>query len=153
MTKPESGNGKSTPAPAPKLTTNATSSEIVKSVNKEIVTYSEDYHLAKCDNRIKDIYRELKDSILSISPTITVEAKKYYIAFVNKKNFIYLRTRRTKLDLGLNLKKGGLNDPKHIAVDITSSGLHTPCDYSVFIDDKSDLGYVLTLIRQAYEKN
>ena len=141
------------PEKSESITKITSSSEIMKSVNKEIVTYSEDYHLAKCDNRIKDIYRELKDSILSISPTITVEPKKNYIAFVNKKNFIYLRTRRSKLSLGLNLKIGELNDPKHIGIDITASGLHTPCDYSVFIDDKSDLGYILTLIRQAYDKN
>jgi len=64
------------PEKSESITKITSSSEIMKSVNKEIVTYSEDYHLAKCDNRIKDIYRELKDSILSISPTITVVPKK-----------------------------------------------------------------------------
>ena len=49
--------------------------------------------------------------VLTISPTISVKANKYYIAFINKRNFIYLKTKRTKIELNLSLKKGELNDP------------------------------------------
>jgi predicted transport protein len=130
-------------------------SELVQSVSREIVTYTEDHHLAKCDDRIKDLYKELKDSILSISPTVTAKTKKWYIAFVNKRNFIYLHTRKSRLDLDLCLKKGELNDPKNIAVDISEKRYrsHAPAQYELRVDDESDLGYVLTLIRQAYDKN
>jgi predicted transport protein len=49
-------------------------------------------------------------------------------------------------------KGGRRNDPKNIAIDISNRQVHTPCEYRVFVDDKSDLEYVITLIRQAYEK-
>ncbi|MGI0033213.1 MAG: DUF5655 domain-containing protein [Nitrososphaeraceae archaeon] len=113
---------------------------------------TEERHLDRCDNPIKDTYNNLKYSILSISPNITVKSNKYYIAFINRKNFIYLTTKRSKLQLNLNLKKGELNDPKNIAIDTSTSLVHNPCEYSVFVDDKSDLEYVITLVRQAYEK-
>lgn len=51
------------------------------------------------------------------------------------------------------MKKGELNDPKNVAINTSSSLKHTPCEYDVFVDDKSDLEYILTLIMQAYEKN
>lgn len=130
------------------------SSEVIRSVSKEIVTYSEDYHLQKCDSNIKDVYVELKDLVLALSPTITVKAKKHYIAFVNKRNFVYLHTRRNFLDLHLGLKKGELNDPKNITADISGKiRNHSITHYSVKVYDKSDLGYVLTLVKQAYDKN
>lgn len=87
---------------------------------------TEERHLDRCDNPIKDIYDKLKHSILSISPNIAVKSNKYYIAFINKRNFIYLKTKRSKLQLNLNLKKGELNDPKNIAIDISNSQIHTP---------------------------
>jgi predicted transport protein len=135
------------------LLKNVPSGEVNRTVSKGVVTYSEDYHLEKCDNTVKDTYNQLKDSILSISPNITMKANKYYIAFINRRNFIYLKTKKSKLEVNVSLKKGELNDPKNIAVDASKSLRHNPCEYSIFVDDKSDLGYILTLIRQAYEKN
>jgi predicted transport protein len=131
----------------------ATSGKVEKSVNKEITTWSEDYHLAKCDGTIRDVYRDLKDSILSLFPSTIVKVNKHYIAFVNKKNFVYLCTNQSKLDVNLNLKKGELNDPKNIAIDMSKSLRHNPCEYLVPVDTKTDLRYILTLVKQAYEKN
>jgi predicted transport protein len=130
-----------------------TSGKVAKSVNKEITTWSEDYHLEKCDATIKDVYTDLKNSILSLFPNTFVKVNKYYIAFVNKKNFIYLRTRHSKLDVNLNLKKGELNDPKNIAIDMSKSLRHNPCEYLIPVDTQTDLRYILILIKQAYEKN
>jgi predicted transport protein len=139
---------------AESITQLSQNSELVKSVSEEIVTYTEDHHVAKCDVRIRDIYKELKDDILSISPTVTVKIKKKYIAFVNTRNFIYLHPRVSRLDFHLCLKKGELNDPKNTAMVLTDEKhRHSAAQYGVSVDDKSDLGYVLTLIRQAYDKN
>jgi predicted transport protein len=113
---------------------------------------TEERHLDRCDNPIKDTYNKLKHSILSICPNIAVKSNKYYNAFINRMNFIYLKTKRSKLELNLSLKKGELNDPKNIAIDTSTSLRYNPCEYSIFVDDKSDLEYVITLIRQAYEK-
>ena len=58
------------------------SSEVVRSISREIVTYTEEYQLEKCDSRIKDVYKELKDLILSLSPEITMKVTKILFRFV-----------------------------------------------------------------------
>ena len=73
-------------------------------INLAFVKVSEEHHLQKCDTSIKNTYNKLRTSILSISPNVTIKANKYYIAFINRKNFIYLRTRKSTLNLGLNMK-------------------------------------------------
>ena len=130
------------------------SSEVVRSISREIVTYTEEYQLEKCDSRIKDVYKELKDLILSLSPEITMKVTKSYIAFVHKKNFVSIRTKRTWLLLHLALKKGELNDPKGVALGTPNpEGHYDVTHYALRVNDKSDLGYVLTLIKQAFDKN
>jgi predicted transport protein len=76
-----------------------------KIIRRSIVTYSEDQHVEKCDTMIKQTYNQLKNSILSISPNITVKANKYYTAFVNRRNFVSVRTRRSKLVLKSEFEK------------------------------------------------
>jgi predicted transport protein len=131
------------------------SSEIVKSISKEIVTYSEEYHLERCDSRIKDVYKELKELILSLSPLVTIRVKKHYIAFVvRSRNFVAVEPRKSWLHMFLGLKKGELNDPKNITLGVPKTeGHYNVTHYSLRVNDKTDLGYLLTLIKQSYDKN
>jgi predicted transport protein len=134
--------------------TKITKSRIAKTVSEEIVTYSEDYHLRKCSVNIKNLYKELKDLILSVSPNVTLRTTKHYIAFLNKRNFVSITTRRSTLNLYLNIKRGELTDPKHLAVEIPAHiRFRKPSHYILKVSDNSDLGYILTLIRQSYDKN
>ena len=47
-------------------------------------------------------------------------------------------------------KEGELNAPKKVATDL--SGYHGTANYAVVVDDKFDLGYVLSLMGQAFDK-
>jgi predicted transport protein len=143
------------PETSESITKISQSSNLVKSVSKEIVTYSEDYHLERCNDRTKDIYKELKELILSLSPIITVKVRKVYIAFANNdRNFVYLSTKRSGLELHLALKKGEITDPKQIAIDVSNKAhFQGVTQYLLNVDNKSDLGYVLTLIKQAFDKS
>jgi predicted transport protein len=53
----------------------------------------------------------------------------------------------------LNLKKGTLNDPKKMAIDVSEPGHWGNGDYLLKISDASDIGYFLTLIRQSFDLN
>jgi predicted transport protein len=77
-----------------------------------------------------------------------------YIAFTNNvRNFIYLGTKSTKLELHLSLRKGRLKDPKKIAKDIsTKRNRPSTTEYSINVNEKSDFGYIISLIIQAYTK-
>ena len=70
------------------------------------------------------------------------------IAFVNNRNFVSVRTKRSRLELNLALKKGELNDPRRVALEISEKRLdYTTTQYALNVDDKSDLGYILSLMK------
>jgi predicted transport protein len=51
------------------------------------------------------------------------------------------------------MKKGTLNDPKNMARDVSNVGRWGNGDYEVIVNDSSNIGYTLSLIRQSYDKN
>jgi len=128
-------------------------SDIVSKVSREVRTYDENYHFERSSDEIKSLYSELKDGILSIGTDITYKPTAKYIAFVRKSNFAALILYKSSLLIVLNLKKGNLNDPKKFARDVSSVGHWGYGDYEIKLENLNDLGYVLTLIRQSYDKN
>lgn len=57
------------------------------------------------------------------------------------------------LTLFLNIKKGTLSDHQKIARDVSSIGHCGNGDYEIEITKSTDIGYILSLIRQSYDKN
>lgn len=128
-------------------------SQIIKNVSKEVVVYTEDVHLENKPETVVSLYNELKEHVFTIGQDITVKPKKVYIAFTRKANFLYAVPRKTDIQLILNLERGTLNDPKELARDVSKLGHHGSGDYEIKLGDPKDIGYVLTLIRQSYDKN
>ncbi|MFP7365559.1 DUF5655 domain-containing protein [Corynebacterium callunae] len=80
-----------------------------------------------------------------------VEPKKQYVAFKMTRNMADVVIQKLKLWLFLIVKTGALDDPKGLAQD-----LETPVKighYRVEITSETDLDYVMTLVKQAYEMN
>ena len=127
--------------------------EIVRSVSREVKTYSEESHLENASEYMKQLYKELKDAILSIGDNISIKPKKYYIAFSRKTNFVDMGIQKSSLKLTLNMEKGTLNDPKNLARDVSRVGHWGNGDYEFQIKSTENLGYIMSLIRQSYEKN
>src|SRR6185437_2622235 len=138
---------------AESITKIGSKSELVRSVSKEVKTYDEDFHLSKCDEYTKLLYKEIKNEINSISNDVIVKPKKKYIAFIHKTNFVDIVTQKSSLKLFINVKKGKLNDPRNLARDITKIGHWGNGDYEILIRNIENLGYIMSLIRQSYEKN
>jgi predicted transport protein len=128
-------------------------SELVRSVSREVRTYTEEFHLEKVDDDIKSIYKEIKNAILSIGDNVTIKPTAKYIAFLHKTNFADITILKSSLKLFLNMKKGSLNDPKKIARDVSTIGHWGNGDYELQIKESTDIGYLLSLIRQSYDKN
>lgn len=135
------------------ITKISSKSELVRSVSKEVKTYDEDFHLHKCDEYTKLLYRQIKDEILSIANNITLKPKKKYIAFIHKTNFVDIVTQKSSLKVFINMNKDKLNDPKNLARDISQVGHWGNGDYEIQIKNVENLGYIMSLIRQSYEKN
>lgn len=117
-------------------------------VNKEVVVYTEEDHLAKVSENIKRLYEELKNRILELDD-IDVEAKKLYIAFKGSKNIIDVEFNKNKIKIYINMKKGTLNDPLNITKDISSIGHWGNGDYCIIMDKKDDIDNIIPLVKQS----
>jgi predicted transport protein len=141
------------PQRAESISTVSQKSEVVRRVSQEVKIYNEQLHLDNAGEKVKSIYKELKDIILSIGIDIKIKATARYMAFIHKTNFADIVIYRNQLNLFLNMRKGTLNDPRKLARDVSSVGHWGNGDYQIAVTEQSDVGYLSSLIRQSYEKN
>jgi predicted transport protein len=119
-------------------------------------TYVIEDHLAQADTKTQELYKVLKEQILSLDQNIIEEPKKLYIAYKMTRNFVDIVVKKNKLKLLINIKTGELNDPKGLA-----RNLETPVhighwgngDYEVIFSSEDEIDYLMSLIRQSYELN
>jgi predicted transport protein len=115
--------------------------------------YSEEMHLRDTPKEIRELYENLKDSLLRLGDNITIRPKKHYIAFVAKTNFVDVEIQKNALKIWFNLPRGELNDPKGLTRDVSHLGHWGNGDYELKLKDLSALKYVVDLAQQSYLKN
>ena len=125
---------------------------IQNEVNNEIIVYTEEDHLSKVSDNIRNIYEKLKNRILELDD-IDVEAKKLYIAFKGSRNITDIEFHKNKLKIYINMKKDSLNDPLKIAKDISNKGHWGNGDYCVEINNEDDIDNIIPLIKQSLKLN
>ena len=125
---------------------------IQNEVNNEIIVYTEEEHLSKVSENIRNIYEKLKNRILELDD-IDVEAKKLYIAFKGSRNITDIEFHKNKLKIYINMKKDSLNDPLKIAKDISNKGHWGNGDYCVEINNEDDIDNIIPLIKQSLKLN
>jgi len=121
-------------------------------VNKEVVVYTEEDHLAKVSENIKRLYEELKNRILELDD-IDVNVKKLYIAFKGSRNIVDIGFNKNEIKIYINMKKGTLQDPLNITRDISSVGHWGNGDYWVIINKQDDIDNVIYLVKQSLKIN
>ena len=90
---------------------------------------------------------------MSIATDIEVRPKAKYIAFVRKNNFVEVSFFKSSLKLYLSINNNELNDPRGMARDVSKVGHWGTGNYEIILKDTDNIGYVLSLIRQAYDQN
>lgn len=121
-------------------------------VNKEVIVYTEEDHLAKASEEIKKVYEELKNRILELDD-IDIEIKKYYIAFKGRTNIVDIELTKNKLKIDINMKKGTLEDLLNITEDISEIGHWGNGDYRVILNNSNDIDTLIPLIKQSLKVN
>ncbi len=121
-------------------------------VNKEVIVYTEEDHLAKASDEIKKVYEELKNRILELDD-IDIEIKKYYIAFKGRTNIVDIEVTKNKLKIDINMRKGMLQDLLSITEDISEIGHWGNGDYRVTINNFNDIDSLMPLIKQSLKVN
>ena len=125
---------------------------VIDKVSKEVNVYSEEDIVSFGEKEIQSIYYTLRSSILELDD-VEVQSRKIYIGFVMNKNICSIFVQKKKIKLWINLKKGELNDYKNIMRDVSHIGHHGIGDYECFVDENSDIDYVMSLIKQSYDKH
>jgi predicted transport protein len=125
----------------------------IEDVSKEIKVFTEDDHLKIASDDIRELYEQLKASLLNIGGQIKIKPTKYYIGFIAKTNFVDVHIQKKALKLWFNLKKGELNDPQKLARDMSSTGHWGNGDYELQISNDENLDYIIRLAKQSYSNN
>ena len=127
--------------------------QLVESVAKTIELYSIDGHphLAKTAP-MRNIFEELRKALLALDECVSEEFRKKWIAYKTETNFVDVEAQSKQLVLYLNLAFYELDDPRNMARDVTNIGNLRNGNMEVKLSDLSDLPYVMSLIRQAFEK-
>lgn len=126
--------------------------ELTKEDKNEIKVYTEEDHLARACEALKETYEALKDKILELGD-IDIDVKKVYIAFKGRRNIVDIEVMQKKLIAFINVKKGTLNDPMNILSDISNIGHHGNGDYSFDIYKHDDIDMIIPFIKKSYEIN
>lgn len=124
----------------------------IEKVTREIKVFTEQEHLNKASEEIKELYEKLKNAILNLDG-LEVKPKKLYIAFVASSNVVDVNVQRNQIKMWLNMLKGELDDPKGICRDVSSIGHWGNGDYEIAIKTDEDLEYIMSLIKQSLRKN
>lgn len=126
--------------------------QIIDNVAKEIKVYSEQEHLEKSSEEIKELYEKMKNAILNFD-NIEIKPKKKYIAFVSGRNVVDIHPQRKALKMWINMTIGELDDPKGITRDVSSIGHWGNGEYELQINSDENFEYILSLIKQSIKKN
>lgn len=126
--------------------------QTIDKVAKEIKVYSEQEHLERANEEIKELYEKMKNAILNFD-SIELKPKKKYIAFVSGRNVIDIHPQKKALKMWINMSLGELEDPKGITRDVSKTGHWGNGDYELQISSDEDLEYILSLIKQSVKKN
>ena len=136
----------SAPDIQPILKTKEAFSEVVK----EIKVYSEQDLLANGSDMSVELYEKFKDAILNLADDIEVRPLKHYIGFrLNKKPLADIEILKKGLVMTINRRKGQLDDPKGLAIDMSEKGHLGNGDYIVRMQSDKDIEYIMSLVKQA----
>jgi predicted transport protein len=124
----------------------------IEKVTREIKVFTEQEHVEKATEEIKELYEKLKNAILNLDG-LELKPKKLYIAFVASSNVVDVNVQRNQIKMWINMSKGELDDPKGICQDVSSTGHWGNGDYEIAIRTDEDLEYIMSLIKQSLRKN
>ena len=90
--------------------------------------------------------------MLALDPTVTEGFLKLYVAYKAETNFVDVVPQMGRLRLSLNMQFHELVDPRELAKDVTNLGRWGNGDVEIGLSSADDLGYVMGLVRQSFEK-
>lgn len=114
--------------------------------------YSIDDHPHLKSEIVGKLFEAFRKEVLALDSSISEEFLKLYVAYKAETNFVDVVPQAKRLRLSLNMKFTDLDDPRRICKDITNIGRWGNGDVEVGLSSLDDLPYIMSLIRQSFEK-
>ena len=128
--------------------------ETVKTVSKEVKVYTEQDHLQSAGSSTVELYEKLKETLLGLDDTVTLQPKKITIGFkVADTVFCDVVIQGKNLKIFLNMKVGELQDPQNLARDVSNVGHWGTGSYELKVSDLESMENVIPLVRQSLRRN
>ena len=141
---------------SPKLPDDVLATYRPDSVVRSAYSISDYPYLSPTNNsfvkEVRVLFDALRKEILAIDSVVTEEYLKLYIAFKAETNFVDVVPQAKRLRLSLNMPFAEINDPEQICKDITNLGRWGNGDVEVGFSDAKDLPYIMSLVRQSFER-
>jgi len=117
--------------------------------------YTESYHLEGVEKKIISVYEKIKNGILNLDSNIRINPQKYYISLRKRKNFAYIKLRKTKMHIVIMLPyEDGTNLIKRHKVTTLSQGIQNwygaPC-FRVTLGNEENLDEIIKALEEAYK--
>lgn len=112
----------------------------------------EDFHKLKKGGLTLRLFDKLSKEVKAIDKSVRQEFTKHYIAYKAETNFVDVEPQTNRLSLIINLEFPELSDRRKLAIDITGRGKLGNGDVKVILESEEDIPYVMSLIRQAFDK-
>jgi uncharacterized protein with ParB-like and HNH nuclease domain/predicted transport protein len=114
--------------------------------------YSIEHHPHLVTGSMRAVFGAFREAVLGLDPCVTEEFKKLYVAYKAETNFVDVVPQAKRLRLSLNLTFAEIDDPKRLCKDVTDLGRWGNGDVEVSLTSLEDLPYVMSLVRQSYER-
>ena len=98
------------------------------------------------------LFEAFRKAILALSPCVSEEFMKLYVAYKTETNFVDVVPQAKRLRLALNMRFADVNGPKGLCSDVTGMGRWGNGDVAVTLSSLDELPYILGLVRQSLER-
>jgi uncharacterized protein with ParB-like and HNH nuclease domain/predicted transport protein len=114
--------------------------------------YTIDDHPQLLGSRMREVFDAFRKEVLALDPCVSEEFMKYYVAYKAETNFVDVVPQATRLRLAINVAFADINDPKGLCKDVTDLDFWGNGDVQVGLKSLEDLPYVMSLVRQSYQR-
>jgi predicted transport protein len=122
----------------------------MEEVAKEIKVYTEEDQLSKAGEEMVELYEQIKERLLAFGDLEIVPTKVYLNFKLNGKAVTDFTFMKKNIYQRLNLKKGKLDDPRNLFMDVSSKGHWGNGEYEAKLDENVDIDYLMSLVKQSY---
>jgi len=101
---------------------------------------------------VRDLFEAFRKEVTALDPGVTEEFLKLYVAYKAETNFVDVVPQARRLLLSINIPVSEIHDPRKLCRDVTRLSRWGNGDVEVGLASLEELPYVMSLVRQAYER-